>query len=450
MRVNEISQYLEEAKIPTSEDSIWCKHISIPLLKFFSAHPSVDRGMSIIIASGSGAIAFKAPFMPALLGKSGGQAAAVTCNFIANSAIFLDFRLSDGLLRSIKAERGIRKLPKKLEYPILLIWYAATFLCLPGGVIAQAWLTGENLRPIFSQICLGLGGLGFLATRGATFSRAILHLDIENNSQSSLSWMSRLIQNYILPIGQRDHLSMDEKIVDVLSTLTTAAFMVGGRWIWTDMYRIKFIVGLRDLGVLDLCNGGRCEEGSLYYITALLSMMSYFYFYFAAQDAVGHAYRFTKSLIKLLSDKGWSLLPSLLVTALTLGLIATCGLGSETGLVFSRVEAPELLTQLYFFMVNTPSLLKMIATQVQKGIEKGNSLDAPVVPNTLLTYQHPGIQNSNLQEPLLDFGDAEEESDQSSRKCCSFFSSFFRLKERFYPKPINQNTQFESSHFVYL
>ena len=178
-RAVDVEKYLVRAKASEPEDSFWCRNISIPLLNCLVHYSKMDRIMSVVIAAGSGAIAFKRAFMPDWWGTTAGTVLAVVFNLVANTAILLDFRLSDGLVRCIRAERRIRTLSSwLLKYPILTAWWGTTLICLPGGVIAQAWLTGEGLPPMASQILSFLGGLGFLATRGATFARLALHFTV--------------------------------------------------------------------------------------------------------------------------------------------------------------------------------------------------------------------------------------------------------------------------------
>jgi hypothetical protein len=378
MRAPDVKAYIEEAMIAKETDSYWCRKISIPLLRFLVNHSKLDKSFSYIVALPSAAIAWKGPFPPSLKDTEFellGQALAVVCNFIANCAIFLDFRLSDGVVRSIRAERELQKISPWLQTPILAAWYISTFSCLPGGMIAQAWLTGEGLPWGVSQLCLVLGGIGFLATRGAAFSRIILHFMPEIKPHyEHLSWIRRIAE-YVLPIGSRTNLPWDEKVVDVLSTATTVGFMIGGRWIWVEMYRMKLIKGIDDIisvfGIpFDACTNNRCDDGPGYYLTAALSVLSFLYFYFPAQDALGHVYRFMKNFLRFFDKKRLPYVANAVLLILALALIGTCGAGSETGLVISRLKVPEFLAIVYFLMVNTPSLLKHFAECLQKKVNQ--------------------------------------------------------------------------------
>ncbi len=476
MRAVDVADYLEKARYSEPEDSFWCRKISIPLLNCLLNHSIIDRTLSVVIAGGAAAIAYKHGFLEELFGERGGKAAAVFCNLVANTAIFLDFRLSDGLVRGIRAERRLRTLSSCVRYPILTAWWGSTLILLPSGVIAQACLTGEGLPRVPQIILAFLGGLGFLATRGATFSRLTLHFTVDpdapkpssrppssptsSSSSSSYpasdfsinpplpaSWGHTMLE-YCLPLGSRSNLPWDEKIVDVLSSACTLSFMVAGRWVWTDMYRLKLVKGLLDLG-LDLCGDQGCNDGYLYYVTSLLSCLSYFYFYFPAQDAAGHFYRFCKGLFNYLEKTGcpqWAILISLMVS---LFLIGTCGLGSETGLVFSRVLVGWYLAEIYFFLVNTPSLLKKLAEYLISKVVGVDNSEHPTLSFTGYSLNSSSAHRDlhGLKKPLMVYSSidikekakevkeinmADQEIPEKEKSCCNIFRVWGRIKERYY------------------
>ncbi len=485
-RAPDVADYIEEAKVSKPEDSYWCRYLSIPLLGWLLSdskeaktckpigpkptdscgyrgmilvwncllnNVTKDRAASVVIAFGSGAIAYKGPFLVGLVGDSGGKILAVVCNFLANTAILLDFRLSDGIVRGIRAERRVQALPSWQRVPILAAWWVTTLVFLPGGVIAQAWLTGEKLPPVISQICAALGGLGFLATRGATTSRMILHLTVE----AGASWRDAMLE-HCFPVGSRSHLPWDEKIVDVLSSFCTLAFMIAGRWIWTDMYRLKLVNGMHDMG-LELCEKNGCTDGYLYYVTSMLACLSYFYFYFPAQDALGHLYRFGKAFFNYFEKKDYHWWKALIPFILSVALIGICGAGSETGLVLARVYVNWWLAEAYFFGVNTPSALKKLAESLvsQVGLldqsehmlssSAGYSLTASplriMIPGALglnrpLLDSPPPYSSLDINEQAFSLQEKkpvkeqEENPEKEKSCCCNIFRVWGRIKARYY------------------
>jgi hypothetical protein len=464
MRAIDVADYLERAKVSEPEDSFWCRNISIPLLNCLLHYPILDRAMALIIATGSASIAFKQAFLPEQIGDNGGKAMAVICNLAANTAIFLDFRLSDGLVRGIRAERRIRKMSAWRKNTILAAWWGTTLVCLPGGIVAQAYLTGSGMPEGVSQVLSFLGGLGFLATRGATFSRGVLHFTVDPDllrlsSDSAFnppSWWETMLE-HCLPIGSRSHLPWDEKIVDVVSSTATLAFMVGGRWIWTDMYRLKLVNGLLGLG-LDLCGENQgCKDSYLYYVTSILSCLSYFYFYFPAQDAIGHLYRFCKAIFNYFEKRGWR--GAMIALLVALFVIGVCGAGSETGLVASRVFVNLYLAEAYFFLVNTPSLLKKFAelliSKVSVVDDSEHTLSSSAGYSLTPSHVHPGIHG--LKKPLIaaayssldvkpvtieikNLKAAEAETPEKEKSCCNIFRVWGRLKERYYGASVKATT----------